>query len=57
MLTPAARSEALDRQFYVDELCGLDDGSLVIPLVWMKRHGILHADCHPVTQDYAESVR
>jgi hypothetical protein len=33
------------RQFYIDEVAELEDGSYVIPLAWIKRDGVLCADC------------
>ena len=46
LLTPAAHSASGSKQFYVNELNELQDGRLVIPIIWMRRHGELHADCH-----------
>ncbi|KAJ7034369.1 hypothetical protein C8F04DRAFT_1395435, partial [Mycena alexandri] len=37
------------RQFFVDELALLNDNSLVIPVAWIKRDGVLCADCLNVT--------
>ncbi|THU93261.1 hypothetical protein K435DRAFT_861654 [Dendrothele bispora CBS 962.96] len=36
------------KQFYVNEVAMLHDNRLVIPLLWLKRDGILHADCNVV---------
>ncbi|THU82965.1 hypothetical protein K435DRAFT_823079 [Dendrothele bispora CBS 962.96] len=36
------------KQFYVNEVAMLHDSRLVIPLLWVKRHGVLHADCNIV---------
>ncbi|THU78514.1 hypothetical protein K435DRAFT_876543 [Dendrothele bispora CBS 962.96] len=33
------------KQFYINEVAMLRDNWLVIPLLWVKRHGELHADC------------
>ncbi|KAL6304652.1 hypothetical protein BKA93DRAFT_817379 [Sparassis latifolia] len=48
LLTPAAHSASGSKQFYVNELNELQDGRLVIPIIWMRRHGELHADCRLV---------
>jgi hypothetical protein len=37
------------KHFYIDEVCRLSDGQLVIPLAWIKRNGKLCADCWLVT--------
>ncbi len=34
------------RQFYIDELAQLKDGSYVVPRNWIVRNGELHADCN-----------
>ncbi|THV06317.1 hypothetical protein K435DRAFT_645468 [Dendrothele bispora CBS 962.96] len=36
------------KQFYVNEVAMLQDNRLVIPLLWVKRHGVLCANCHTV---------
>ncbi|KAK7437483.1 hypothetical protein VKT23_018555 [Stygiomarasmius scandens] len=36
------------KQFYINEVAMLHDDRFVIPLIWIKRDGILHADCHIV---------
>ncbi|KAJ7266270.1 hypothetical protein C8J57DRAFT_1069087 [Mycena rebaudengoi] len=33
------------RQFYIDELAELESGDIVMPLAWIKRGGVLCADC------------
>ncbi|KAJ6608328.1 hypothetical protein B0H10DRAFT_2303295 [Mycena sp. CBHHK59/15] len=33
------------RQFYIEEVAELDNGKCVIPLAWIKRGGVLCADC------------
>ena len=33
------------RHFYIDEVCRLNDGQLVIPVDWIKCDGELCADC------------
>ena len=33
------------KHFYIDEVCRLNDGQLVIPVDWIKRNGELYADC------------
>ncbi|KAF7344773.1 hypothetical protein MVEN_01638300 [Mycena venus] len=37
------------RQFYIDEVAALEDTSYVIPRAWIKREGILCANCVDVT--------
>jgi len=37
------------KHFYIDEICRLSDGQLVIPLAWIKRNGRLCANCWLVT--------
>ena len=37
------------KHFYIDEVCRLSDGQLVLPLAWIKRNGKLSADCLLVT--------
>ncbi|KAJ7025042.1 hypothetical protein C8F04DRAFT_1046840 [Mycena alexandri] len=37
------------RQFFIDELALLNDNSLAIPVAWIKRDGVLCADCLDVT--------
>ncbi|KAJ6628304.1 hypothetical protein B0H10DRAFT_2271410 [Mycena sp. CBHHK59/15] len=39
------------RQFYIDEVAVLENGSLVIPVAWLRRTGILGANCVKVTDD------
>ncbi|THV03142.1 hypothetical protein K435DRAFT_652024 [Dendrothele bispora CBS 962.96] len=34
------------KQFYINEVSMLQDNRLVIPLLWVKRHGEMYADCH-----------
>ncbi|KAL6301292.1 hypothetical protein BKA93DRAFT_819090 [Sparassis latifolia] len=48
LLTPAARSASGSKQFYVNELNELQNGQLVIPIIWMRRHGELYGDCRLV---------
>ncbi|KAK7449318.1 hypothetical protein VKT23_013461 [Stygiomarasmius scandens] len=36
------------KQFYINEVAMLQDDRLAIPLLWVKRNGSLHADCHLV---------
>ncbi|THU93011.1 hypothetical protein K435DRAFT_671003 [Dendrothele bispora CBS 962.96] len=48
-LTPMYSSNG--KQFYINEVSMLHDDRLVIPLLWVKRHGILHADCNLVDID------
>ncbi|THU81998.1 hypothetical protein K435DRAFT_823322 [Dendrothele bispora CBS 962.96] len=48
-LTPMYSSNG--KQFYINEVAMLHDDRLVIPLLWVKRHGILHADCNMVDID------
>jgi hypothetical protein len=36
------------KHFYVNEVCLLDGGQLVIPVAWIIRDGELCADCHLV---------
>ncbi|KAJ6456513.1 hypothetical protein C8R45DRAFT_1056469 [Mycena sanguinolenta] len=45
-LTPMYASG--QRQFYIDEIAILDNGWLVIPTAWIKRNGVLCADCFRV---------
>ncbi|THU77701.1 hypothetical protein K435DRAFT_701826 [Dendrothele bispora CBS 962.96] len=45
-LTPMYSSNG--KQFYINEVAMLNDDRLVIPLLWVKRKGILHADCNIV---------
>ncbi|KAJ6583705.1 hypothetical protein B0H10DRAFT_1833406, partial [Mycena sp. CBHHK59/15] len=33
------------RQFYIEEVAELDNGKMVIPLAWIKRGGVICADC------------
>jgi hypothetical protein len=33
------------RQFYIEEVAELESGKKVIPLTWIKRGGVLCADC------------
>ncbi len=37
------------RQFYIEEVAELQSGEKVIPLAWIKRGGIICADCLEVT--------
>jgi hypothetical protein len=37
------------RQFYIEEVAQLADISYVIPVAWIKREGVLCADCLDVT--------
>ena len=37
------------KHFYIDEVCALKDGQLVIPLAWIRRSGQLCGDCYLVT--------
>jgi hypothetical protein len=37
------------KHFYIDEVCRLNNGQLVLPLAWIKRDGKLSADCLLVT--------
>jgi hypothetical protein len=37
------------KHFYIDEVCRLSDGQLVIPLAWIKRGGLLCADSRLIT--------
>ena len=37
------------KHFYVDEVCALSDGQIVIPLAWIKHGGQLCADCYLIT--------
>jgi hypothetical protein len=39
------------RHFYIDEVCRLSDGQLVMPLAWIKRDGELCADCLLITTE------
>lgn len=33
------------RQFYIEEVAELENGKTVIPLAWIKRGGVICADC------------
>ncbi|KAJ6615575.1 hypothetical protein B0H10DRAFT_2164804 [Mycena sp. CBHHK59/15] len=33
------------RQFYIDEVAALEDASLAIPVAWIKKEGVLSANC------------
>jgi len=44
------------KHFYIDEVCRLSDGQLVIPLTWIKRKGQLHADCLFITSEMEVSI-
>ena len=37
------------KHFYIDEVCRLSDGQLVIPLAWIKHGGLLCADSRLIT--------
>ncbi|KAJ6618968.1 hypothetical protein B0H10DRAFT_2371976 [Mycena sp. CBHHK59/15] len=37
------------RQFYIDEVAALEDASLAIPVAWIKKEGVLSANCFEVT--------
>ena len=39
------------KHFYIDEVCRLSDGQLVISLTWIKRNGQLFADCIFITSE------
>jgi hypothetical protein len=36
------------RHFYINEVCKLSDGCMVMPLAWIRRNGELCADCHAI---------
>jgi hypothetical protein len=33
------------KRFYVDEIAQLVDDTLVMPLMWITRHGVVYAEC------------
>jgi hypothetical protein len=44
------------RHFYIEEVCRLTDGQLVMPLAWIKRDGELCADCLLITSAFEVSA-
>jgi hypothetical protein len=47
-LNPMWTGDGLKR-FYINEIAQLVDGALVMPLMWITRKGIVHAECVDVT--------
>lgn len=39
------------RHFFINEVCGLENGNIVIPLAWIKRGDEIWADCRMVATD------
>jgi hypothetical protein len=37
------------KKFFVNEVAQLVDGSLVMPLMWVTRKGVVHAECLAVS--------
>jgi hypothetical protein len=37
------------KQFYIDEVAQLTDGSFVMPLMWVTKKGVVHAECYDLT--------
>jgi hypothetical protein len=49
-LTPSYFSGT--KRFWVDEIAQLHDGRWIIPVLWIKQHGELQADCRLVLRDH-----
>ncbi len=43
--------DAGDKHYYVQEVCKLQNGALVVPFRWVVFRGIVHADIHGVRRD------
>jgi hypothetical protein len=43
-LNPMWTADGL-RQFYINEIARLSNGSYVMPLMWATIHGVVHAEC------------
>lgn len=40
-----------NKRFYIHELAETEDGTLVIPILWIIQNGVTHADCHIVKRN------
>ena len=49
MLPPSILIDS--KRYYVHEVAELVDGRWVIPALWIKFRGTMHADCHLVGRD------
>jgi hypothetical protein len=48
LLNPMWTSDSF-KQFYVDEVAQLASGAFVMPLMWVTKEGVVHAECYDLT--------